>query len=220
MNKKIIILMVYVSFGTLALLAQPSNMPIWKLTETISYSQDLVSRASRGDANAQVLLGSCYSNGKGIAKDLQEAIGWLQKAANQGNADGYYYLSKCYSAGSSEQKVWFQKALDMKHPVALCDQASTYDYAVRTIDQPHPDPDGTKATKFYRESAERGYTWAQIRLAGRCLDGKGIAKDSTEAVKWYRKAAEQGWAKVETPMPFCFHITYYYACRYHGSCVA
>ena len=34
----------------------------------------LINKANAGDANAQNELGICYANGKGVTKDLNEAI--------------------------------------------------------------------------------------------------------------------------------------------------
>ena len=36
---------------------------------------------------AEFYLGSCYEEGKGVAKDLFEAMQWDQKAAEQGHED-------------------------------------------------------------------------------------------------------------------------------------
>ena len=54
-----------------------------------------------------------------------------------------------------------------------------------------------KAAKWFRETAEEGYSFAQFAL-GRCYAvGEGVEKDVKEAVKWYRKAAEQGNADAQ-----------------------
>ena len=40
-----------------------------------------------GDAEAQKQLGICYSYKKGVKKDVDEAVKWLKKAAEQGNEE-------------------------------------------------------------------------------------------------------------------------------------
>ena len=49
-----------------------------------------------------------------------------------------------------------------------------------------------EAERWYLESAEMGYCWAQEALASLYEDGNGVKKDDTEAAKWRLKAAEQG----------------------------
>lgn len=44
----------------------------------------LTNKANAGDASAQNELGICYAKGKGVTKNLNEAIKWYRKAAEQG----------------------------------------------------------------------------------------------------------------------------------------
>jgi uncharacterized protein len=48
------------------------------------------------------------------------------------------------------------------------------------------------AIRFWRPLARLGYDTAQLNLAVRYGNGKGVPQDVNEAFKWYRKAAEQG----------------------------
>ena len=50
--------------------------------------------AEQGHAEAQYNLGVCYANGCGMPKDLQQAIYWYTKAAEQGNEDAQKALMK------------------------------------------------------------------------------------------------------------------------------
>ena len=43
--------------------------------------------AEQGDADAQYNLGVCYDDGKGVAKNKQEAAKWYRMAAANGNED-------------------------------------------------------------------------------------------------------------------------------------
>lgn len=53
--------------------------------------------------------------------------------------------------------------------------------------------DATEAVKWFRKSAEQGYTDAQYNLGYLYQQGaKGIPKDLEQAKSWYGKAAEQG----------------------------
>ena len=49
-----------------------------------------------------------------------------------------------------------------------------------------------EAAKWFRKSAEQGYTEAQFCL-GFCYEyGCGVVQNDKEAIKWYRKAAAKG----------------------------
>ena len=61
-------------------------------------------KAKQGDAGAQLMLGVCYKNGIGVAKDYAEAVKWYRKAAEQGDADAQYMLGGCYRDGEGVEK--------------------------------------------------------------------------------------------------------------------
>ena len=50
--------------------------------------------AEQDKAEAQCMLGTCYSNGEGVTQDLSEAANWYLKAAEQGNAEALSYLTE------------------------------------------------------------------------------------------------------------------------------
>ena len=57
-------------------------------------------RQRKGDALAQYNLGVFYRQGRqGVEQDFKEAVKWYQKAADQGNAIGQYYLAVMYESG-------------------------------------------------------------------------------------------------------------------------
>lgn len=51
------------------------------------------SLAEQGNAAAQYSLGVMYDKGQGVKRDRNEAMRWLQRAAEQGNQDAQLYLS-------------------------------------------------------------------------------------------------------------------------------
>jgi len=61
------------------------------------FSAELVRKAEAGDPKAQFDLGWCYDQGTEIAKDLNEAVKWYTKAAEQGNAFAVKRLEKLKS---------------------------------------------------------------------------------------------------------------------------
>jgi len=57
--------------------------------------------------------------------------------------------------------------------------------------------DYTKAAKWLRKAAEKGYVLAQYELATMLDNGNGIKKDSIRSAKWFQKAAIQGFAPAQ-----------------------
>ena len=57
------------------------------------------SKAEAGDALAQYNIGVMYYEGKGVARDFKEAIGWTLKAANQGHKGAQNNLGVIYYEG-------------------------------------------------------------------------------------------------------------------------
>lgn len=55
--------------------------------------------AKTGDPNAQYFLGLMTLNGEGVHKNPPEGVGWLLRAANQGQADAQNELGAAYLDG-------------------------------------------------------------------------------------------------------------------------
>ena len=51
--------------------------------------------------------------------------------------------------------------------------------------------DTKEAAKWYRLSADQGYSAAQINLGVALMNGLGLQQDKAEAIRWYSRAAEQ-----------------------------
>lgn len=79
---------------------------------------DLLAKASEGDAGAQYEIGQKYSKGDGVPKNPGDAVKWLEKSAAQGNADAQLSLGSIYISGrgapknSVEAAKWFQLAAE------------------------------------------------------------------------------------------------------------
>jgi TPR repeat protein len=53
----------------------------------------LRSQAEQGDAWAQLNLGAAYDNGLGVERDVEQAIHWYRKAAEQGLVEAQFNLA-------------------------------------------------------------------------------------------------------------------------------
>lgn len=186
------------------------------------YSQELVTRASAGDSEAQYNLGCCYSFGMGISKNAVEAFQWYKKAAIQGNADAQCSVGACYAGGLGTVKDeslafdWIKKAAEQNNPaaeygvgVAYCNGmgVTKNDAEGKKWLQKAADKGNQMACLTLKQleqrppqpysdkllkKAESGDALAQYNLAGCYLYGQGVAIDKAEAIRWLRKSADSG----------------------------
>ncbi len=91
-----------------------ANYTYWDVT----YSENLIRDAKQGEVYAQFWLGVCYKNGKGVEKNVQEALKWIAKSAEDGCPYAQEYLGRCYEEGDGVPKddklagQWFRKAAE------------------------------------------------------------------------------------------------------------
>ncbi len=67
--------------------------------------------AEQGDAKAQFNLAGIYYTANGVPKDLAQAVEWLRKAAEQGNA-AQYNLSLRVPQDAAQAVEWVRKAAE------------------------------------------------------------------------------------------------------------
>lgn len=73
----------------------------------------------------QNILGQCYRDGIGVARDYKKAVFWFRLAAERGNTDAQRNLSECYKQGfgvpvSSSQAEWWlelSKRVDRRNEI-------------------------------------------------------------------------------------------------------
>ena len=123
---------------------------------------------------------------------LEEAVKWLRKAADQGLAEAQTNLAFAHRSGEgvvkshAEAVKWYRKAAEQGHAAALNSLGNAYLTGQGVV------KNDEEAVKWYRKAAEQGHA-AALKNLGRAFDnGKGVEKNSEEAAKWYRKAAEHG----------------------------
>lgn len=75
--------------------------------------------AERGSEDAQCMIGVCYYLGRGVQKNITQAVAWFQRAAEKDQDDAIYILGWCYLAGLGVQEnsgtsiQYFMKAADL-----------------------------------------------------------------------------------------------------------
>lgn len=96
---------------------------LWAAAQTASpgsVDPALLAKANAGDTAAQVAVGECYSDGKGVTRDYKQAAEWFQKAAEKNDVGAEMRLAALYRDGSKnfprdmqQAASWYRKAADL-----------------------------------------------------------------------------------------------------------
>ena len=122
--------------------------------------------AEKGNINAQEYMGLCYSiaagqevlrtNSNSANQDYVKAIKWYRMAADQGSAQGQFFLGYCYSGGRgvaqdfAEAIKWYRKSADQNYPAAQMSLGDCY-FLGQGVTK-----NQVEAVKWYHKAGERG----------------------------------------------------------------
>jgi TPR repeat protein len=140
-------------------------------------------------------MGYIYSTGHGAPKNLNLAVQWWRKAAEQNLAEAQNALGQFYflnegggnlNTNCVEAAKWFRKAALQGNAFAMNNLGVMYDYG-RGVPR-----NWSEAAKWYRKAAELGDASAQGSLGVMYLDGRGVTNDLVQAYAWFVLSAEKG----------------------------
>jgi uncharacterized protein len=153
---------------------------------------DLRKSAESGNAEAQLMLGLAYGDGKGVTKNTDEAVKWYRKSAEQGNARAQLMLGAAYYWGVGTPKnmadavKWYRKSAEQGLAKSQYILGILYDSGEGVP------KNLVEAVKWYRKAAEQGDVEAQLSLGNAYALGEGVPKDDIEALAWLKIAAATG----------------------------
>lgn len=163
-------------------------------------------QAEKGDATAQLAVGSMYFYGQGVKTNFVEAAEWFRKAAEQGNAQAEYALADCYALGNGvprdyvEAARWCHKAADGGYVIAQFILGVDY-RAGFGVSQ-----DYAEAAKWLKKAADKGFPDAENELGKLYAGGLGVRQDYAKAVGLFQTAAEQGNANAQYGLGLSYEI--------------
>lgn len=172
-------------------------------SENYSVAYNLLKAAAdKGLVIAEYYLGLCYINGYAVNKDINEAINWFTKAANQGNAEAQWQLALYYYDpwdGFTDTSVyWIEKAALLGHAKAQYEIGHFFEFGN------HVEKDLIKAMKWYSKASKQGDSRAYYRL-GLCYEkGNGVERCYDKAINYYIKASELGNEQAQMHLAFCY----------------
>ncbi|GES98810.1 kinase-like domain-containing protein [Rhizophagus clarus] len=165
------------------------------------------SAANLGDSVAQYNLGLMYENGDGIKKDLNQAIYWYEKSANQGNQDAQNGLENLFKNFIDKLSIYNFDAVKEQYLLNYINNNKINSQKIYTwLLNNHNRVDSTYLLKhfnfygietnitafyLYQKAANLGNNIAQYNLALMYENGNGIKEDLNKAAYWYEKSASQ-----------------------------
>ncbi|PFH20875.1 tetratricopeptide repeat protein [Burkholderia sp. JKS000303] len=151
--------------------------------------------ASRGNSEAEVILGNMYISGEGVDVNDQEAAAWYQRAANQGDAEGERRLGTMYysAAGMSDNYKLFTKAFYWVQKAAIQGDVTAQSMlAAMYQDGLGVGKDDGQALQWYKKASDSGDIYSPNNTGMMYLEGKGVPQSYAEAYKWIVKGAIRG----------------------------
>ena len=113
MKKRFLLLLLSICFNQLAYAEQEYSIGMAKIGYLYDQRQDYeraftfyTIAAQNGDPISQYNLGVMYKDGKGVNKDIGEAIFWLEKASNQGLLEAQYLTGLYYLFLQKDTKLY------------------------------------------------------------------------------------------------------------------
>lgn len=150
--------------------------------------------AERGYAKAQNSVGTILLKGRlGQPMNSPEGLKWLQKAADQKNAEAAYYLAIAYDNGEgckpnpAEAFKWYKYAADLEYARAQNAVGVAYLKGIHGVKK-----NGNEAIKWFKLAAAQGDPDALNSLGVAYYDGKNVEQDRSKGIDYLIKAAAAG----------------------------
>lgn len=124
----------------------------------------LLKSANEGYPDAELYVGYCYRDGKGVQKNLYSAFDWFSIAAEQGQYEAQYNLGLCYFSGTGVEKNealafgWFQRSAEQNNPSGLLWTGYCYHHGVGVTQN------YDLAYDYYFAARKLGNDYAQFRI--------------------------------------------------------
>ena len=165
--------------------------PTEKLPDAIG-GPVLRAAALKGDPAAAYEIGVRYSEGKGVAVNLDEALKWYDRAAQAGVVPAVFRLGTFYEKGMSVKKDadiarrYYLQAAERGNAKAM------HNLAVLDADGGGKGANYKSASEWFRKAADRGVADSQFNLGILYARGIGVEQNLAESYKWFSLAAAQG----------------------------
>ena len=151
--------------------------------------------AELGFTKAQYKLGVCYRDGFGVEIDINKALLWFNKAADQGDIFAKHNIGCIKSTNNPLEISVFAdivKQAGILLSVNKDDIEAMSILGICLIYGNGVEKNEEKGFSYLRQAAEKGDSNAQAYVGFCYYRGKGVEKNKEEAVKWFEISANQG----------------------------
>lgn len=164
------------------------------MTEALRWWQ---AAAAQGHAPAQCDLGLQWLMGRHVARDVDQALQWLGRAAEQDDARALWNLGSLYASGAPGLEKNLIQAFEYCHRAAnlafVPAQATLGVLYARMGEH-------ARALHWWTLAADNGDAEAQFNLATVLLGGTDGKPDAERAFQWFHAAACQGLAPAQAKL--------------------
>jgi uncharacterized protein len=163
-----------------------------------------IEAAKQGHTESEYYTGLYYQMGKGVKKDLDQAVDWYKKAALKHEKNALYHLAmiliKSEHHDQHQTFVLLEEAAKQDHPNAQYNLAVMYQKGDGT------EIDMEKSIYWYQKAANAGIPMAEYNLGMLYFEGKFIEKDELKAKSLWESASKKGY---EPAVKLMFSINNY-----------
>lgn len=156
------------------------------------FSENLLQKAKKGEAKAEVDLGIAYFLGQGIQENSVEAFSLFKSSSKKGNLVADYYLALCYGSGEGTEENK-EKAISYLKKAAeqgLVEAENTLAGAYALGDGVEKDKD--KALSLLQSASEKEFPLAMFNYAFLLIEDKAKPENIKTAHKIMQKLVNNG----------------------------
>ena len=158
------------------------------------FAQTYIRDAEYGDADARYRLGKMYERADRMPKDINKAVYWYTKAAEENHPKAIMALAELYYYGVEVKQnlplafKYFRLAAESKNMEAVYCLGEMYEQGVGIA------KDLNKAFTYYKQAADEGnLAKAQFKVGKMSYLAQGTKQDVAQALKYIHSAFDNGY---------------------------
>ena len=159
--------------------------------------QSFKKSAEQGNAIGEDVVGICFQEGSGVAKDEAEAVEWFKKSAEQGYDHGENELGYCYLYGVGITKDYEKAAMYFRKAAEQSYSGAENNLGVCYLNGWGVPKNLIEAKNWSQKAADQGNVESEFNLAMCFFNGWGVKKDMEQAKHWFKLAANQNYPKAK-----------------------
>lgn len=165
-------------------------------------ARNIASAAGKGVAPAKYLLAKLYFEGKGLPKNHDLGIQWLQEACTDHFSPAEYLYGKLLVDAAQPEEGDYRSVVShgeglLKEAAGHGNTSATFYLARAYLQRKIPNRKPAEAIRLLRDAADKGHLPSTMYLARMLTEGKACAKDLLGALKLLDSAAEKGDANAK-----------------------